>query len=92
MKRENIEFHPGDYICYEIKKELGKVKRTTGSSNVFAWFHTEDTAAFISKDFFRVILSYDEAEKMSEDELVSYFKQYGFSNSYAIEGIVRHNS
>lgn len=90
MKSENIKLHSGDYICYEIKNELGKVKRPAGSEDVFAWFHTGDTASRISKDMFRVVLSHEVAEKMSKDELVRFFRQFEFTNSYAIEGIIRH--
>ena len=86
------KYHSGDYIRYEMKNELGKVKRIAGENDVFAWFHTGDTAARISSNLFTVILSCEKAEKMSKEELVSYLNRYDFSNAYAIEGIIEHCS
>lgn len=82
-------FNPGDYICYTMKNELGKVKRLANDNDVFAWFHCGDTASRISNDLFSLVLSHREAQKMSEEAIMKYLKSYGFSNDYAIADIVR---
>ena len=79
----------GDYICYKLKNELGKIKRVQDDNLVFAWFHTGDTAARISKDMFDVVLTNTSAKCVSQETLIQILREKGFSNDYAIEEIVK---
>lgn len=89
-KMENInKVQAGDYICYQNKNELGKVKRIRDERCVFAWFHTGDTASCINKELFTVVLPASVAKNMSLDMVVATLKRNNFWNDYAIEEIVK---
>lgn len=87
-KENSKTIHSGDYICYTLHYELGKIKRIPDDEGVFAWFHTGDTAASISPDLFECVLSATQAEEMTKEEIINHLKAFQFSNDYAVESIV----
>lgn len=91
-KNTNRNVQSGDYICYTLKNEIGKIKRVADDNRVFAWFHTGDTASGIDTDHFTFVLEDMAAKAMPEDELIDYLKECEFSNAYAIEGIIEKRS
>lgn len=71
-------FKPGDLVLYELKNELGVVKRRRDDNTSFCFYHLGGTAAATPNDLI---------SKLTVDEVL----QMGFSNHYAVSSLLERS-
>lgn len=84
-------YEAGDLVRYKFKNELGKIKRLNPHMKdcAFVWYHCGDTAACTGFDLISLVLSKEEVDKYTTEELLTKLENMEFSNAYAIEEIIK---
>lgn len=71
-------FKPGDLVLYELKNELGVVKRQRDDNTSFCFYHLGGTASATPNDLIR---------RLNVEEVL----QMEFSNNYAVNSLLERS-